>query len=113
MLWPRWRSPSLRVRLAEIRPCVVQEVNGVHTNLALVAAGVGISLLPTSVRALTRTGVTYRTLTEPAPTSTLAAAWHSTNSSPLLASFLRVLHTTIERVGLSTAQPTPYGPLST
>lgn len=43
-------------------PLIAQEVNGVQTNLALVAAGAGISLLPASVRVLTR--VVFRALAE-------------------------------------------------
>lgn len=66
VLWPRWRSPVLYDRLFSpsgslgFAPRVAQEVNGVQTNLALVAAGVGVSLLPASVRVLAHTGVVFR-----------------------------------------------------
>jgi hypothetical protein len=66
VLWPRWRSPVLYDRLFSpsgslgFAPRVAQEVNGVQTNLALVAAGVGVSLLPASVRVLAHTGVMFR-----------------------------------------------------
>ncbi len=97
VLWPRWRSPRLYDGIFSadgslgFAPRIAQEANGVQTNLALVAAGVGVSLLPASVRVLTRTGVVFRALTEPAPTSTLAAAWHQANRAPLLDSFLHVV----------------------
>lgn len=102
MLWPRWRSPALYDRIFSasgslgFAPRIAQEANGVQTHLALVAAGAGISLLPASVRVLTRAGVVFRALAEPAPTSTLAAAWHRTNRSPLLDSFLDVIRQTVE-----------------
>ena len=40
----------------------MQEVAEMQTVIGLVAAGVGISLVPESVRALVRHGVTYRPL---------------------------------------------------
>ncbi len=97
VLWPRWRSPGLYDEIFSssgslgFSPEVVQEANGVQTNLALVAAGVGVSLLPASVRVLRREGVLFRDLGEPAPTTKLAAAWHRENRSPLLRSFLEVV----------------------
>lgn len=102
VLWPRWRSPVLYDRLFSpsgslgFAPRVAQEVNGVQTNLALVAAGVGVSLLPASVRVLAHTGVVFRPLAEPAPRSTLAAAWHRDNHAPLLRSFLQVVREIVD-----------------
>lgn len=97
VLWPRWHSPRLYDETFSesgslgFSPRVTQEANGMLMNLAVVATGAGVSLLPTSARALTREGVVLRDLAEPAPRTTLAAAWHSENHSPLLSSFLDVL----------------------
>lgn len=67
---------------------IVQEVAEMQTVIGLVAAGVGVSLVPESVRALVRHGVTYRPLDGDAPVVKLAMAWRTTDESPVLASFL-------------------------
>jgi len=77
-------------------PRVAHEINGIQANLALVAGGVGVSLLPASVRVLTRDGVVFRDLSPPAPTTTLSAAWHSANHAPLLTAFLQVVRETVD-----------------
>ncbi len=90
VLWPRWHSPRLYDEAFSqsgslgFSPRIAQEANGIQANLALVAAGIGVSLLPNSVRARQREGVTFRALAEPTPTPTLPAAWHQQNSSLLL-----------------------------
>jgi DNA-binding transcriptional LysR family regulator len=56
--------------------------------VGLVAAGVGISLEPASVQALTRRGVTYRALVGDATRVRLAMAWREADSSPVLAAFV-------------------------
>ncbi len=59
-----------------------------QTVIGLVAAGVGISLVPESVRALARHGVTYRPLVGDAPAVRLTMAWRAADDSPVLAAFL-------------------------
>jgi LysR family transcriptional regulator, benzoate and cis,cis-muconate-responsive activator of ben and cat genes len=56
---------------------IAQEAHGVQTVLGLVAAGIGISLLPESVTRLHREGVTSRPLHPPRPTIPLYATWHA------------------------------------
>src|SRR3954447_3216207 len=67
---------------------IVQEVAEMQTVIGLVAAGVGISLVPESVRALIRPGVTYRPLDGDIPAVKLEMAWRSADGSPVLARFL-------------------------
>ena len=87
-------SPGLRAALATSiaqlggEERIVQEVAEMQTVIGLVAAGVGISLVPESVRALVRHGVTYRPLGDTAPAVRLAMAWRATDDSPVLHSFL-------------------------
>jgi DNA-binding transcriptional LysR family regulator len=87
-------SPGLRDSLADAiallggEDQIVQEVAEMHTVIGLVAAGVGISLVPESVRALARHGVTYRALTGEAPAVRLTMAWRATDDSPVLSAFL-------------------------
>jgi DNA-binding transcriptional LysR family regulator len=94
VLLTRAGSPGLRKTLEQItdqlggEEIIVQEAAEMQTVIGLVAAGVGISLVPESVRALARHGVTYRPLAEDAPTVELAVAWRTGDDSPVLAAFL-------------------------
>ena len=83
-------SPGLRAALAGTiallggEERIVQEVAEMQTVIGLVAAGVGISLVPESVRALVRHGVTYRPLAGEAPIVRLAMVWREVDESPVL-----------------------------
>jgi DNA-binding transcriptional LysR family regulator len=94
VLLTRAGSPGLRKTLEPItdqlggEDAIVQEVAEMQTVIGLVAAGVGVSLVPESVRALQRRGVTYRSLADETPTVELAVAWRAGDDSPVLAAFL-------------------------
>jgi DNA-binding transcriptional LysR family regulator len=99
------RSPGLRDALAGAierlggEERIVQEVAEIQTVVGLVAAGVGISLVPESVRALVRHGVTYRPLAGDAPAVRLAMAWRTSDDSPVLAAFLEKARATAPAEG--------------
>jgi DNA-binding transcriptional LysR family regulator len=65
---------------------LVQEAAEMQTVIGLVAAGVGLSLVPDSVRSLVRDGVVYRPLTH-GPSIELALAWREGDRSPVLGAF--------------------------
>jgi DNA-binding transcriptional LysR family regulator len=92
ILLTRAGSPGLRQALEPVadQDAIVQEVAEIQTVIGLVAAGVGISLVPQSIRALMRRGVSYRPL-EDAPTVQLAVAWRAGDDSPVLAAFLALV----------------------
>lgn len=69
---------------------LVQEAAEVQTVIGLVAGGVGFSLVPDSVRSLTRRGVVYREIAD-APSIELALAWRAGDRSPVLAAFREVV----------------------
>jgi DNA-binding transcriptional LysR family regulator len=69
---------------------LVQEAAEVQTVIGLVAGGVGFSLVPDSVRSLTRRGVVYRPIAD-APSIELALAWRAGDRSPVLAAFREVV----------------------
>lgn len=76
---------------AGFTPHVVQEVREMQTAISLVAAGLGIALLPASVQHLHRDGVVYRALREPAPRTELAVVSRKDDPSPVLQNFLAVV----------------------
>lgn len=69
-------------------PLVVQEAEEMQTVVGLVASGLGVSLVPASVRALDRHDVVYRDIVGPAPRVELAFAYRKRDTSPVVASFL-------------------------
>lgn len=69
-------------------PLVVQEAAEMQTVIGLVASGMGVSLVPASVRALDRHDVVYRDIVGPAPRVELAVAHRRGDPSPVLAGFL-------------------------
>ncbi|MGD1950236.1 MAG: LysR family transcriptional regulator [Leptolyngbyaceae cyanobacterium] len=77
-------------RQAGFAPTVKQETNDLQMTLALVASGLGITLLPESSQ-LAKTGITYRLVKPPAPEVQLAIAWN--RQSPVVESFLQVVET--------------------
>jgi DNA-binding transcriptional LysR family regulator len=96
VLMTRAGAPGLRAALAPLtdglgEDAIVQEVAEMQTLIGLVAAGVGVSLVPESVRALARAGVVYRPLNGEAPTVALSAAWRTGDDSPVLAAFLELM----------------------
>jgi len=66
---------------------IAQEATSIQAVLGLVAAGLGVSLLPASVRSLDRSGVAFITLA-PSPRSSMLLASRETESSPLTTAFL-------------------------
>lgn len=69
-------------------PACLQPTRLLHTAVALVAAELGIALVPESFcHNLQVRGVIYRPLAEPAPVAEMIAIWRKDNESPLLAQF--------------------------
>ncbi len=73
-------------------PEVVQEAAEMQTIVSLVATGIGLSLVPDSLRHLQRTGVVYRDLVEASPLLEVRIVWRNDDSSPVLRSFLDSVH---------------------
>ncbi|NJL64294.1 MAG: LysR family transcriptional regulator [Methylacidiphilales bacterium] len=76
---------------AGIHPNVVCAAREMQVMLGFVAAGIGISLLPSHVKNFQRTGVVYRVLTPEAPIAGLGIAWKSKNITPVLSTFLEIV----------------------
>jgi DNA-binding transcriptional LysR family regulator len=96
VLWTRAAAPTTYADVVElfrhngIQPQVVAEAPRIQTVLALVAAGIGVALLPTSFANLSRLGVRFVPLAGALPDRPIALAWRSKDRSPALAAFLDV-----------------------
>ena len=97
IFFPRTAAPGYYDALvgvcrdAGFTPRVAHETTSIQTNLGLVAAGFGVTLLPASIRNLQRAGVVYRPLTPPVPHVVMAVAYRLRETSPILAAFLTVV----------------------
>ncbi len=76
---------------AGFSPKLTQETNEIQNILGFVAAGLGIALLPASVRHLQRAGVIYLPLQQPTVELELAIAWRRENPSLMLPAFLEIV----------------------
>jgi DNA-binding transcriptional LysR family regulator len=71
-------------------PNVIQEVTEMHTIVSLVAAGMGVSLVPLSTRNIRSQGVVYRELEGTVAQTEMALAWLRNSLSALVQNFLSV-----------------------
>lgn len=90
-------------RRAGFSPIVAHRAPGTAALLALVAAGLGVAMVPRSVRSMQLAGVVFRDLAD-AATIDLSLAWRADDGSPIVANALDVL----ERNGFyESADPVP------
>ena len=73
---------------AGFRPKVAQEAVQMQTIVGLVAAGLGVAIVPASLQNFPRSGVIYRPLQEQTPKTGLYLAWRQHDASPVLRAFL-------------------------
>jgi DNA-binding transcriptional LysR family regulator len=91
---PSWADVAIDLcRRAGFEPAVAQEAIEMTSALSLVAAGIGVTLVPSSVRAVRRPGVVFRPIT-PAPMSELVLVRRDEAPSEIVARFLEVVAVT-------------------
>jgi len=73
---------------AGFSPNVTQEVNELHTSISLVAAGMGVALVPYSIQNFRIRGIIYHQLKNSVSTLKTALAWRNDEKSPLVHSFI-------------------------
>jgi DNA-binding transcriptional LysR family regulator len=78
-------------QMAGVVPERVHFTRLLQTSLLLVGAGIGVSVIPESFRAIHVEGVVYRGLQVEPPLCELTAAWRRDNKSPLLKRFVQEL----------------------
>jgi len=74
-------------RKAGISAKYVQHISQIHSILALVSTGVGISLVPETARKLHFEGAKFRELSDPPVFAELFLVWNSDNENPALPAF--------------------------
>jgi DNA-binding transcriptional LysR family regulator len=86
VLFPREARPSYGDLVLEacakagFVPKIAQQTQEMQTAVSLVAAGMGVTLVPQSVRSLRRDNVVYKTIAPPAPVSELSAIFRKGDS---------------------------------
>ncbi len=75
-------------RRAGFAPRIEQEAIQMQTIVSLVAAGMGVALVPAALERMRRTGVVYRPLAERGLPVEIGCAWRSGDDSPVVRAFL-------------------------
>ena len=97
IIYSRKRSENiydhvLRVCAAyNFHPKIIQQTLELPTMLALVAAGLGVALVPESQFRVRFEGVIHRRLSNPVTTWKVGAVWRKENGQPLTKAFLKIL----------------------
>ncbi|AIY39307.1 Aromatic hydrocarbon utilization transcriptional regulator CatR (LysR family) [Collimonas arenae] len=93
ILYPAKPRPSYADQVLKIfaekglRPAIVKEANEMQTAIGLVAAGVGVALVPASVQGLHRADVVYRPLSNKGVFSPVIMNFRANDNSPALQNF--------------------------
>jgi DNA-binding transcriptional LysR family regulator len=103
---PRELAATLYDRLVKLatsagfQPSITQHAQQINGLLALVAAGLGLALVPASMRTVRMTGVSYVPLEDPDAYLLLAVACRADNHAPALQQFLSTVAETAVAPGL-------------
>jgi len=103
---PREMAATLYDRLVKLataegfQPTIVQHAQQINGLIALVSAGIGLALVPASLRSVRLTGVSYVPLEDPDAYLLLAVASRSDDHSPALQQFLAIVAETAIASGL-------------
>ncbi len=71
-------------------PRIEQEAIQMQTIVSLVAAGMGVALVPASLQSMRRAGVAYRALAERSPAVEIGIAWRAADRAPAVQAFVAV-----------------------
>ena len=99
ILFPRVLAPGLYdqiislCRMADFSPTVTQEAVQMQTIISLVAADMGIAIVPESIQNLQRPGVEYRPIQAQTPMASITLVWRQADPSPTVQRFLATVET--------------------
>jgi DNA-binding transcriptional LysR family regulator len=108
VVFPRRLAPGLYDIImgcygaAGLTPRIGQEAIQMQTIVSLVSAGMGVALVPHSLRHLRRTGVVHRPLRPLNASGTLVETglvWRAAEVSPVLAGFIEIVRSRAENAG--------------
>jgi DNA-binding transcriptional LysR family regulator len=94
VVFPRDKAPGLYDDIvslyadAGLTPVIGQQAIQMQTIVSLVAAGLGVAIVPASLRNLGRTGVAYRELKGRTPGVEIGLAWRRGDRDPAVARFV-------------------------
>jgi LysR family transcriptional regulator, benzoate and cis,cis-muconate-responsive activator of ben and cat genes len=94
VLFPPDLAPGLHAQVlalcagAGFSPRVRQVSRELYTTVSLVEAGMGVTIIPASVRKMGWRGVKYFSIRDEAATSHIDAAWRNDNANPVVSAFL-------------------------
>lgn len=100
IFFPRSIAPGLYDQIislcqqADFSPTVAQEAMQMQTIVSLVAAEMGIAIVPESLQHLQRTGVVYKAIQEPTSKVAIAMIWRCNDTSLTVQRFLEVVRST-------------------
>lgn len=100
--------PTMRSRILELivaacaqagfSPRIAQEAEQLHTLLALVSAGLGVTLVPDWVAGAHPPGIDYARIEDRMPSYELLLAWRSDTINPAVAAFKEMAETMASRI---------------
>jgi DNA-binding transcriptional LysR family regulator len=102
VMFPREASPLFHLRItaaferAAVTPVIVQEATQIHTVMGLVAAGIGLALVPASAERLPRAGAVLIDLVDPPEPADVSVAWRGGQPPLLVPPFLAAAHEAAE-----------------
>ena len=76
---------------AGFSPRVAQEASGMQTVVSLVAARIGVALVPASITKMRMEGVVYKSIYKPQALTAMTLAWRRDDPSPVLHAFVEVV----------------------
>lgn len=82
---------------AGFSPRIVQETTQIPVMISLVAAGLGVALVPACVQSLKWKDLVYRPLEQPRPTTNIVLAWHKDRDSTVVRAFVSSAIQAIQR----------------
>ncbi|GHO60920.1 LysR substrate-binding domain-containing protein [Ktedonobacter robiniae] len=83
---------------AGFSPTIIQEAASEQAVIGLVAAGVGIALVPTCLSGLRTDEVSYRPLIDPRTSVEYAVTWKREHPSPFIENFLNIVREVSQRI---------------
>lgn len=96
IIFPRQQGQGLHDQIislcqqAGFSPRIVQEAIQMQTITSLVAAELGVAIIPSSAHLLRHRGLVYRPLHPEVQATELAMAWHKDDQSPILCNFVQL-----------------------